>query len=85
MEVGFSNLLGNIIPFMPLGFFLAPLVGKKYRTFSVFLLSVLCILVFEIIQFYSCLGCVDVDDLILNVSSSMVGCRIRILLRKSFL
>lgn len=67
------NILGNIIPFVPFGYFL-PLIYKKInspqRLFSVALLFILFI---EIFQFITRLGIFDVDDIILNMFGILIG------------
>ncbi len=69
----FINLLGNIIMFIPLGFFL-PAVHTKLRTFWKCLLSVILIIIFvETLQLFTLLGRCDIDDLIFNVIGSAIG------------
>ena len=66
------NLLGNIIIFIPLGFFEA--VASRRRSFlwtviDGFMLSMLV----EVFQLISKVGCFDVDDLILNTFGVIIG------------
>ena len=68
-----TNLLGNFVAFMPLGFFL-PMFFRKCRNFTVFLLaSSLTVLCVETLQFLFIVGFCDIDDLILNVSGACVA------------
>lgn len=67
------NLFGNIIMFIPLGFFLPrvfPKLGKLWRTL---LVTVLSISLIEALQLFTLLGSCDIDDLILNLIGSAMG------------
>lgn len=67
------NLAGNVVMFVPLGFFL-PLVAGPCRKFTVLLLWVLMILLcVELVQLLTLLGSCDVDDFILNVPGTAIG------------
>lgn len=68
-----SNLLGNVVGFIPFGLIL-PIISKNARgfffiTFSGFTLS-LCV---EAVQLVSKLGCFDVDDLVMNTMGAAIG------------
>lgn len=68
----FTNLFGNVIIFMPFGFFMP--MASKYRsflatTFSSFGLS-LCV---ETFQLVTKVGSFDVDDLLLNTIGGVAG------------
>ena len=67
------NLIGNVIMFVPLGFFL-PLFYQKLRHYLRFIFNVTGIIfVVEIVQLFSLLGSLDVDDLILNLVGASLG------------
>lgn len=71
--VAFLNLAGNVIGFLPFGFFL-PILSKRLRNGAVvtalgFGLSLLV----ESIQLVFKVGCFDVDDLILNTLGAAIG------------
>jgi len=69
----FINLVGNVIMFIPLGFFL-PYIWKKQRAVLITLLSVAVLIVaVEALQFFSLLGSCDIDDLILNLTGALLG------------
>jgi glycopeptide antibiotics resistance protein len=77
-----SNLLGNIVGFVPLGI-LFPLLSRRLRTFPrtvfmVFLFS----LAFELFQLFTMLGICDIDDLLLNTIGGMIGYLIFLILGK---
>ena len=68
-----KNLLGNIIPFIPVGFLL-PVTYKKFSSaISVFVIGLASILVIESFQFFTKLGSFDVDDIILNMTGIVCG------------
>lgn len=71
-RVSFINILGNLIAFAPMGFFL-PLLFKKAKQPKTFLLITLrIILSIEIVQLITLLGSFDIDDLILNLLSAFL-------------
>ncbi len=67
------NLVGNIVAFLPFGFFL-PILYPRCRSFlrTVFF-SFECSLVVETIQLVSKVGSFDVDDMILNTAGAAIG------------
>lgn len=67
------NLVGNVVLFIPLGWFL-PYNWEKYRfAFKTLFLVLLLMAVVEVAQYITLLGSCDVDDLILNVSGAFIG------------
>ena len=67
------NLVGNVVMFIPLGFFL-PLVFRKLRKWHKALLcAALIITAVETVQLLTLVGSCDVDDLILNLAGSTAG------------
>ncbi len=67
------NLAGNVVMFIPLGYFLCA-IWKKLRPFFACLLgSFLIIISIEATQYLTGLGSCDVDDLILNLPGAMMG------------
>lgn len=67
------NLAGNVVMFVPLGF-CQPWIWERMRSFPVCMaLTALEIILVETLQLATCLGCCDVDDLILNVAGAAVG------------
>ena len=68
-----SQIAGNVLVFLPLGY-MVPLLFKNMRRFGkVLLLSFGISLVFELMQYLFGLGCMDVDDLILNLIGGVLG------------
>lgn len=67
------NLFGNILLFIPLGFFL-PRLWKALRKWWKTWLSTLCIMTaVELAQLFTLRGTCDVDDLILNLLGAAIG------------
>ncbi|WP_066506373.1 VanZ family protein [Abyssisolibacter fermentans] len=83
--VWFFNIFGNIIAFMPLGFFL-PLIFKRLSKFRyTLIIGVVSSLLIEILQIVFAVGCFDIDDIILNSTGIILGYMIYIVFRKYFL
>ncbi len=75
MQYGISliNILGNIIPFIPMGFIIPmafPFQRNLIKTMSTCLLLIFSIESFQLL-FY--LGSFDIDDFILNLFSCFIG------------
>lgn len=68
----FTNLFGNVLIFMPFGFFL-PMASRYRSFFATFLWSFLLSLGVESFQLVSKVGCFDVDDLLLNTIGGIAG------------
>lgn len=69
----YLNVYGNILAFMPFGFFL-PMLSTKVRKFifTVFLGFAFSVMV-EITQFIVAVGSFDVDDILLNTVGVILG------------
>ena len=80
MRLIIINLVGNIVAFVPMGFFVAYLFKheRKFRNF--FLTMTFIILLIEFTQVYTMTGSGDIDDYILN----MIGCLIGFIMVKIF-
>jgi len=69
----FINLAGNVVMFVPLGFF-PPCLWEQLRGFGrCMLFAAACIVTIEIIQLFTLLGSCDVDDLLLNMVGVVIG------------
>ncbi len=83
-QYAYMNILGNIVPFIPLGF-LIPTISKKYiNALKTIFISLICIIGIEIFQFLTMLGYFDIDDIILNTFGCIVGYGIYAGFRKIF-
>ena len=69
----FTNLAGNVILFVPLGWFLPYLFGKLRGFWKTFLFSICLLITVETVQYFTMLGTCDVDDLILNMVGVVFG------------
>lgn len=70
VRIALTNILGNILAFMPFAIFL-PLLFKKQRKVWVFILTTALIsLLIELLQFALQVGSSDIDDIILNCGGS---------------
>lgn len=66
------NIIGNLCALMPLSFFL-PLLFKKQNNILIFILTIILIVIgIESMQFLTLSGSCDIDDLILNLSGSLL-------------
>lgn len=70
--IAMVNLIGNIIPFMPIGL-LTPLVFRSISWQKALVLGVVTGLTFEVMEVVFHVGIFDIDDVILNASGVMVG------------
>ncbi len=70
---GIVYLAGNLVGFIPLGFFL-PVLFVRQRKFLTFLITVLlAIVVLELLQVFTMRGSFDIDDVILNAAGACLG------------
>ena len=68
-----ENLAGNVLVFVPLGFFL-PLMSEELQRFSEVFLNVFTfVLGIEVFQLFSAFGAFDVDDILLNCLGAIIG------------
>lgn len=67
------NLVGNVMGFLPFGA-LVPLLSENVRrAWKVGLLSMEVSVLVELSQLLFCVGCCDVDDVILNTAGGLLG------------
>ena len=69
----FINLAGNVVMFIPLGFFLPKLWQKQRKLWRTLLTTALIILLVELAQMFTLVGTCDTDDLILNTLGAAIG------------
>jgi glycopeptide antibiotics resistance protein len=70
--IAIVNLLGNIIPFMPMGL-LAPLIFRSFSWQKALVLGVATGLTCEVMEFIFRVGIFDIDDVILNALGVVLG------------
>ena len=75
MNIGtpIRNLLGNLLMFAPLGFYLPFISAKLKKTANFALFTALLILVIEVVQVFTRRGSLDIDDFILNMCGALLG------------
>ena len=66
-------LIGNVLLFVPFGFFVPYLLKKLRSLWKVIVISVLFSLSIELYQFSFTFRVADVDDLILNTAGAIIG------------
>ncbi|MEK3977416.1 VanZ family protein [Psychrobacillus sp. FSL K6-2684] len=71
--IAFRNILGNIIPFIPMGFLIPAAFPSQRNIVKTLISCFLLILSIEILQLIFFLGSFDVDDVILNLISCFIG------------
>lgn len=72
LETLLRNIIGNMVVFMPMAYFL-PYLFEKQRKFYVFFVTIfLMVLSVEILQVILRIGSGDIDDLFLNVLGSLL-------------
>ncbi|MBQ6660493.1 MAG: VanZ family protein [Lachnospiraceae bacterium] len=77
------NVIGNIVVFLPMGFFVAILVQRRfYGAFAVAVTYIASVCA-EILQYVLRVGSFDIDDVILNTLGGVFGVLIAAAVRKS--
>ena len=69
----FINLAGNVIMFVPLGFFIPGVFHYAKNFLRSMLFAFITIACIEIFQLFTLLGSLDVDDLLLNLVGVALG------------
>lgn len=72
-SVSIINILGNIIPFIPMGFIIPMAFPSQRNVFKTIISSLLLIFSIEILQIIFYVGSFDIDDIILNLLSCFIG------------
>ncbi len=68
-----TNLIGNVVLFIPLGIFLPCLFASCRRFSRLVLTDALIIFGVEIVQLITLLGSFDTDDLLFNIVGGVIG------------
>lgn len=72
-KISFANLVGNVVAFIPLGYFLPRLFSTLKNFFMCMLTALTFILGIEMFQLLSNFGIFDVDDIFLNGCGVLIG------------
>lgn len=73
MQMFLLNTVGNVLAFMPLGFFLPVIRGTRRGFFLVLLAGFMFSVCVECCQLLFAVGSFDVDDMLLNTIGTAVG------------
>ena len=73
LRIAVRNLLGNIVLFIPLGYFLPALSSSLRKFYLTFLAVTIIITTIELTQLFFMVGTCDIDDLILNLLGASLG------------
>ena len=73
IRLAIVNLFGNILLFIPLGYFLPRLWKGLQRWWRTWLMTLVVMTAVELIQLLTLRGTCDVDDLILNLLGAAIG------------
>lgn len=73
VRIALHNLLGNILLFIPFGYFLPDLFPGLRRFFLTALAVTVTITTVELLQLLLTVGTCDIDDLLLNVTGASLG------------
>lgn len=69
----FENLVGNVVAFIPLGYFL-PRIWKAAGNVFICMFAVFTLVLgIELYQLFSAFGAFDVDDILLNCAGAFIG------------
>ena len=69
-----TNLLGNLLMFVPMGMALPVLFNKKFnKLWKIIVFIIVLVIIIEIAQFITFTGSADIDDLILNTIGAIIG------------
>ncbi len=85
ISVLITNLAGNIIAFIPMGYFIPVIFHRTRGLIKILTLSAFISLSVELIQYRFAVGVFDVDDIILNTLGGIVGYILYKILRGLFL
>lgn len=73
IRLAIVNLFGNIVMFIPLGYFLPRLWECLRKWWQTWLVTLVIMTAVEITQHFTLRGTCDVDDLILNLLGAAIG------------
>lgn len=74
MDIVVKNLASNLLMFIPMGMALPVLFEKRFnKLWKLVVLMFVLVATIEVVQFISFYGSADIDDLIFNVVSAVIG------------
>lgn len=73
-DIVVTNLLANLLMFMPMGMALPVLFSKRFnKLWKIVLFTAVLVAAVEFVQFVTFTGSADIDDLILNTIGATIG------------
>ena len=72
VDIFILNILGNLFLFFPAGFFIA-LLSRSRKVIPFILVAAGCITAVEFSQYLFNVGCMDVDDIWMNLTGCLLG------------
>lgn len=75
-------LIGNIIVYIPIGYFVRKIIDDKFNNYKLFLGFVIYITIIEVVQFYFALGNFDIVDILLNTIGFCIGIGVKLIVSK---
>lgn len=69
----FIQLFGNIVMFIPFGILTPIVIPKMNKTYFYVIITLLCIVMIEVIQFMFVCGNFDIDDVLLNYLGALLS------------
>lgn len=73
IHIALYNIIGNILLFIPLGFFIPLFFNKKNKLSKVILYGFTASLTIEVLQIFTPFNTTDIDDIIFNTFGSILG------------
>lgn len=74
MNIVVRNMAANLLMFVPMGMALPVLFEEKFnKLWKMMIFMIALVSIIEVIQFITFSGSADIDDLILNTVSAVVG------------
>ncbi|MBC7959836.1 MAG: VanZ family protein [Vallitaleaceae bacterium] len=80
----FINIFGNILAFVPMGFFIPIIFRNKRHLMEVFFFSSIISLGVEFLQYRFVVGSFDVDDILLNTAGGILGYILFLMIYRSY-
>ena len=74
MNIVVRNMAANLLMFIPMGMALPVLYEEKFnKLWKMIIFTIVLVTIIEVVQFITFAGSADIDDLILNTVSAVVG------------
>lgn len=71
--LAFTNIVGNVLIFIPFGFFVPVVLGNRVKLIKTVSLTLSFSATIEIVQLICMVGTCDIDDCLLNTIGGLIG------------